>query len=213
MAKSLKEFDTLSVALDARSGHGYGKVTSSPGLGTNTKSGDGFPYDVSDIQDLLDDDDGECDDDTPDPFDSMKGVDKFMSKIDTSYYAPHDPYGKRRARVDRSSFAHSSTRGLGEAVASGMVPFPDLYKNREAPVGGMAPNAFKTGPGKTGGGGRGSKKGYASPPPADDLSDEFNPDELDDLLSSDELALARAKKSHDKLVKEFFVLFTFERKR
>lgn len=199
MAKRLTEFDTLSPAHDARLGHGYGRTGSPSGAGTTWMEDESFPYievedyDTEDLDDFWDD-----------PIDA----DRFMTKLSTQYYSTHDPYGQRRAKVDRRSFAHSSNRGLGEsampAVAAGISPFPGMYKGRGPAVGGTAPSVYKTAPGRKGGG-HGSKRGwFGSPPPM--LSADIEPIyTLDDILdlSDDKRALAKAKADHEELTDEY----------
>jgi hypothetical protein len=151
-----------------------------------------FPY----IE--VEDDEGE---DLEDFWDDPIDADRFMTKLSTQYYSTQDPYGQRRARVDRGSLAHSSGRGLGENVAKGISPFPKMYKNRGPTVGGTSPTVYKTAPGRQGGGGRGSKKGWFSAPPAmfSDVSDPAYT--LEDILDCDDdkRALAKAKKDHNDL--------------
>lgn len=202
MSKSLKEFDTLSPAHDARQGRGYGRTGKPTGAGTTWQKGKEFPY--IEVLETTEEEEEEMED----MWDSPETASKFMSKLSTHFYGGSDPYGRTRARVDRGSFAHSSGRGLGENVAKGMSPFPNMYKNRGAAVGGMSPTVYKTAPGRKGGG-HGSKKGWSASPPVR-LSDETEPAyTLEDILDldDDERALKRASDQHEELVSDFYETF------
>lgn len=202
MARKLKEFDTLAPAHDARQGHGYGRTGKPTGAGTTWQEDDQYPY-----VDKLETSEEE-EEELEDMLGDLDGATTFMSKMPTHYYGPHDPYGKRRAKVDRRSFAHSSNRGLGETTAKGMVPFPNMYKNRDTTAGGMSPTVYKTAPGRKGGG-HGSKKGwFGAPPPM--LSDVPEPAfTLQDILDldDDECAIQKAADDHEELVQEFYESF------
>lgn len=169
---------------DPNTGGGYGRAGASNGVGDSYKSRGAYPY--GHLEDYEEDEhecgcDDECDcNDHDDQSDDVTAG--ILTKTGRMSYA--DPYGTYRGRVDRSSFAHSSTRGLGENIGvsnNNISPIPNLYKNKSTSTGGIAPTVYKTRPGSKGG--FGSKKGWAKPlVPFDELEDEEEDKELYTML-------------------------------
>lgn len=194
----LTEMGNLATAKDARTGGGYGRLGKPNGSGITYKSSDLYPY-VEPPAEL------DPDVEEEDPLGSEETAQRFLAKIGVSGGSV-DLYGKRRARVDRASFANSAAPGLGESIATmqGISPIPNLYKHKTASggTGGVAWTVYKTGPGHKGGG-FGSKKGFfgAPPPKSSDITPPvYN---LRDLPDPGERALEKARRVHRELVDEF----------
>jgi len=189
MKNKLNEF--AAAGHDANQGGGYGRIGKPKGAGTTWLKNTSFPYD-EEVEEFDEDEEG--------VLDGPAIADRFVNKMSNHFYGGSKSGGRNQKRTDKSSFAHSSARGLGEAT--GMVPFPNMYKNRTATAGGTSPSVYKTRPGMKGG--VGSKKGWSTrPPPLKHDEDMDNAYHLDDFLTDDEKALDKASKTHDRLVKEF----------
>ena len=196
-----QEFNTHTWSADARTGGGYGRLGDPSGAGTQTHADASFPY-VTPLQSALDCvEDPECDDPhdgTIDPDIDLGLAHRVQNAVGAT--SSQDPYGARRARVDRGSFAHSSMRGLGEMTSTGrsISPIPDLYYGRDMSVGGQSnpvhPHDVRT---------TGSKKGWTSPPPPIVTDDEEYVDTLWDIETPDERALSRAKREHEHMVETY----------
>lgn len=100
------EFNTFSPQWDGNSGHGYGRIGKPNGAGMSMQQNGIFPYKTTEEGEFEPAAEGsgpgEVDPDGEIPDEIVKG------------YIPDDPFGMRRARIDRSSF--TKTRGLGEAI-------------------------------------------------------------------------------------------------
>ena len=184
---------------DANSGGGYGRTGKPTGASTTWQSGADFPYKSVDA--ITDEELDDIDDVWSDEDSASKFVNKVMSK-----YSTHDPYAFKHGRRDNSSLAHSSNRGLGEtAMASGISPFPNMYKNRQTSSGGMSPTIYTTGPGLKGG--KGSKRGWSTRPPARTNDNNEEARTWEDIPSDDERALLKVQNMHDELTNEFEQIF------
>lgn len=194
----LAEMGNLATAKDARTGGGYGRLGKPNGSGIEYKSSGLYPY----IEPPAEIDPDVADED---PLGDEETEKRFLTKIGVSG-AGVDLYGKRRARVDRASFANTAAPGLGESINTmqGISPIPNLYKHKTASggTGGVAWTVYKTGPGHKGGG-FGSKKGFfgAPPPKFSDITPPVY--DLRDLPDPGMRALEKAKLVHQELVDEF----------
>jgi hypothetical protein len=179
-------------AHDARQGHGFGHIGEPTGAGTTHQARVEYPY--TDGPEELDPD---IEDEEPLDNDDVQ---VFSNKIGQRTTGDAN---RGRGNVDRQYF------GLGEAAAS-ISPIPDLYKGRQASggAGGMAPTVYKTAPGKQGGGGKGSLKGWSKAPPVM-FGDEMDPAyTLDDIPLNDDRVLLKIKNDHDDLTKQYYDDFT-----
>jgi len=185
---ALLEFTAGGGAHDARQGHGFGHIGKPTGAGTTHQARTEYPY--TDGPEELD---PEVEEEEPLDIDDVQ---VFANKIGQRTTGDAN---KGRGNVDRQYF------GLGEGTANSISPFPDLYKGRQASggAGGMAPTVYKTAPGKQGGGGKGSLKGWTRPPPVmfgDEMAPAYT---LDDIPTDDERPLLKIKRDHDDLTKQF----------
>lgn len=200
----LREFGALTRTWDTNQGHGYGRLGEPRGAGMTSKEGDLYPY----VEPPADDHEGDVDAGVEDG-DIPLGpahVD-LLNKIGVSW-ADRDNFARKRARVDRGSFAHSSGRGLGESigVGSSISPIPGLYRSKDGAgaAGGVAWSVYKTGPGLKGGG-HGSKAGYFGPPPPSIDDPVLNVYDIEELPDSDELTQIRLDREVDEVQQEYRV--------
>lgn len=197
----LLEFSPAGGAHDARLGHGYGRAGKPTGSGSTYQSRETYPYGEGPTE--LD-----PDVESEDVFDE-EDEDAFLRK--TGAYISRDA-NAGRGNVDRASFVQGG-RGLGESLGmspSSISTVPNLYKGRKASggAGGVAWTVYKTAPGKSGGGGKGTKKGWASSPPVM-FGDEQTPAyTLDDIPLNDDRVLLKIQDDHADLAKEFQDDFT-----
>lgn len=149
----------LPASDDGRQGHGYGRIGEPKGAGSTWTMPQTYPYVEGEPLEPAEDEVAEDED----------LLRHFVQMVALGNIQGRDPYGARRARVDRGSFAHSSGRGLGESAlnsSDGIAPLPGLYKSMAPfgpPIGGLSWNYITLRSGDVGRGG--SKAGYASPPP------------------------------------------------
>jgi hypothetical protein len=168
---------------DDRKGLGYGLSNPSGRFAPRQLQGD-FPYidpdeyaDVEDDAEILD----------PEDLDAfVRAVNIDYNPVDYLDTSKHDPF----------YFVAGNTK-LGEAlgISTGLSPMPDLYKNRQASVGGGAvparthPINFLTRSRPVG-----SKKGFSTAPPPLDIIEDDPMYQLDDLKDEDERALGDLRK-------------------
>ena len=170
---------------DARSDLGY--ATLKQKFHGTKQLGSSYPYADPDQYDDLDIDNELTDDDD---------LDAFVKKVNLKY-KPND--FNRAAARDPFSFASGNTRmsESGTSTSSGMVPYPRMYKGRDATLGGgnISPTVSQsTGPHHTLSRPTGSKVGYASPPPL--VGDDINDDEfmtLKDMPTQDEMHMKKLR--------------------
>lgn len=174
---------------DSLAGHGYGRLGKPRGSAGEWNASTSFPYLEEPLH--VDDDEEQQDDDY---------------EVDIKLFF-NDPSERGQGRVDRGSFAGSSTRGLGEAsplprATKGIVPFPGLYDDIEAPIGGMSSKVSSPAPQTY----TGSKRGF-SLAPSIPWEDELTFKTLQDLPMPDERALRRAQEDHAEIVAETMIYF------
>ena len=104
---------------------------------------------------------------------------KLSNKITTPYKSSDNLIGRS---ADNFSFANGNIRtGIGEAVAKGMVPFPNMYKNRVQAGGGVnSPKLVSPGQYNRTGTYRGWSK---APIPLDDVSYDQEDENLKKIRS------------------------------
>ena len=179
---------------DARKGLGYGQI-SSTGFNEPRISSSTYPYTEPDYHE----------DDEDDLAFGEDELDRFVKKINIGYTAV-DALAKNK--TDPFYYVAGNTPGLGGVSESGMpfaknsiVPFPGWTKKIQAVSGGSSVNpsftpssALRTG----------TEQGYAHRPPQTAVALEDDEAELvayrlQDILSDDELAMAKAEKIRQKI--------------
>jgi hypothetical protein len=155
----------LSFDLKADLGYGIGKSK----FHEPRVNGSEFPY-------MLDDEESQVD--LSDEY-SEEFLKKLSNKITTPYKSSDNLIGRS---ADNFSFANGNIRtGIGEAVAKGMVPFPNMYKNRVQAGGGVnSPKLVSPGQYNRTGTYRGWSK---APIPLDDVSYDQEDENLKKIRS------------------------------
>lgn len=155
---------------DSRTGLGYG--LSKDKLHQPRAKGNSFPYIDADEEEEVD---LEISHDT---------LEKIVNKIATPF-ASSDPLIGRTS--DFSAMANGNVRvGIGEGVAKGLVPFPNMYKKR-VQVGGGVNSPKLVAPGQYNR--TGTLRGWSKAP-----VDAHSPLEYDEDTSSEDAALKKVRK-------------------
>lgn len=177
---------------DSLSGHGYGRLGRPRGIGGEFKGASLYPYREPPAH-------------SDDEFEEEQELDDEEFKTDIKLFF-NDPSERGQGRVDRGSFAGSSTRGLGEMTSlpkamNGITPFPEMYDDIEAPIGGLSLSVSSPAPQTF----TGTKHGFSSAPFVPWEEETFY--DLHDLPLPDERALIRAQSDHAELVAETILFF------